>query len=541
MKSAPSLRLVILVCSLFVLTLLSGCFETKEEFTLNPDGSGKVVHECTFQNFNISGQDANPEKELKKAVAEILAKAQGVEVWRDMSYRKLDDGRIYFKGTAYFKNISDFEIPQQTMKEFAWSISADGTGVLTLRDKRDGDEELKKAADWRKLSPEERTQKAKAERGEFKQRMPLMLATLGAMKHEAVFHLPGQPAEWVGFTRDPIGALRLQLDGSKILTAMESLVSDDAWFAKNVGRLNFNDFCTNDERMRLLIFGSKGVVRGTVKGLAGAAFDYEAEVAAARDGFATVQQQLNPGPITVIGPAEGGPLRSLKVVGVQLVREMDEQSEIQPFNESAGYSISLLAELPGRVLAMTNECAVDTAIADDGSNLLPEDSFDQLIKFPKLSADKAAVLIEARLKLPGAGVKGIRELSGHMQYKGAETTKELELDFPKLAVAAKTKVLAAEIESFSQGKKRGNTLKLKMEIKPEALKTMYLVVGKSRTELRQQAYGGDGDSYTYTFETESKLPAKGRLIAVIYDQQQLFDVSFKLENITLLGEPSNAK
>jgi len=55
---------------LALLLLTSGCFDTQEDFTLNPDGSGKVVHECTFQSLNLNGNGDNedPGKALTNAV-----------------------------------------------------------------------------------------------------------------------------------------------------------------------------------------------------------------------------------------------------------------------------------------------------------------------------------------------------------------------------------------------------------------------------------------------------------------------------------------
>ena len=150
---------------------------------------------------------------------------------------------------------------------------------------------------------------------------------------------------------------------------------------------------------------------------------------------------------------------------------------------------------------------------------------------------------EVELKLPGTAVKGIREVSGHLQYKVAGPMKELELGFPKLAAGAKAKELGAEIESIKAGGEgdKAQTMELKLEIEPDALKVLYLMVGKTKTELKQRGYGGGNGTYTYTYESETGYPAKSRLVAEVYDQQQTFDVPFKLENITLLGEPAEAK
>ena len=546
MKTPSCLRILPLTAGLFALALLAGCFETKQEFTLNPDGSGKVVHESTFQNVTFSSKNETPEQQLKQAIGDVIKRTKGVDAWRDVSFKLLDDGRIQFKGTAYFKNLTALEFPNQTMLEFEWVNGGNGTGTLSLRNKKsnepDGRVAAAKSMDLGKLSPEERARKIKEERAKFQQMKPMMAGVFGAMRHEVVFHLPGQPGESSNFTKDASGALALQFDGAKLLSAMDALMNDDAWLAKNAGNLGGQEAPAMDERMSALMFGGKGPVRATVKGLASAAFDYDAEVAAAREEFAAVQQQLNPGPVTAVlaPPAQGGELKSLKVMGVRLVREADESREIQPFGNGAGYTLSLLAELPGSVMAMTDECTLDKALADDGSDLLPESEFSRKIHFPKLTTEKSSVLFEVEMKLPASPVLGLREVSGHLQYKVAGPLKELELSFAKLAAGTKAKELGAEIESVKAGGDgdKAQTMELKLAIEPDTLKALYLEVGKTKTELKQRGYGGGNGTYTYTYESETGFPAKSRLVAEIYDQLQTFDVPFKLENITLLGEPA---
>ena len=531
MKTVRRPRILPLAGCALACLLLTACF--------------KVVHESTFQTVDLSGKADQSDAQLKAAIAEVIKNAKGVDAWRDVSFKRLDDGRIHFKGTAYFRHLSELELPNQTMLNFSWAKDADGKGVLTLREKPGGPGGEKKPADWAKLSPAERTKKIKEERAKFQQMKPMMTGFIGTMKHSAVFHLPGKPGESAGFVRDPSGALRIDFDGARMLAAMETLLNDDAWIARNSGNLGAQEMPANDERLSELLFGGKGPLRAAVSGLAGAAFDYEAEVAAAKADFAAVEPQLATGaePVASAAPARGESLKALKVVGVRLVTEVDEKLELQPLGAGAGYTVALLAELPGSVLAMTDECSLDTAVADDGSDLLPESEFSRRISFPKLSADKATVLIEAELKAPGAGVRGLKELSGHLQYRAAGGTKEIELGFAKLAAKAKGKALDAQIESIAANGDGGKSqsMELQLAVHPDGLRALYVVTGGNRVELKQRGYSGSGEAFTYTYEAEAGFPAKSRLVAEVYDQLQTFDVPFKLENVTLLGEPIDAK
>lgn len=62
-------RWALTVCFAF---LLSSCYETKQDFTINPDGSGKVKHECTFQNVNLGNENDTSQEALQAAIARVI-------------------------------------------------------------------------------------------------------------------------------------------------------------------------------------------------------------------------------------------------------------------------------------------------------------------------------------------------------------------------------------------------------------------------------------------------------------------------------------
>jgi hypothetical protein len=538
MNTISGLKASTLLGGLAALVLLSGCFETKQEFTLNPDGSGKVVHKSVFQTMNMSGSTRDAGKQTKAAVAELIRQSKGVEAWRDVSYEVLDDGRISFRGTAYFPSLSALDIPNQTMLEFDWARDG-GTGTLTLRAK-DGPEDKNPPPAAENLTPQQAALKIKEGRAKYQQMKPMMAMIVGTMKHDVVFHLPGRPGKSSAFRQDGSGTLSLQFSGAKMLEAMDALINDDAWMARNSGVMDPDSAPPMDEEMSRLLFGEKGPVQAAVSGLGAAVFDYEGEVAAAREEFTALMRELGVGPATAAAPAQSGELKSVRVVGVRFVREMEEGLDVRAFNEEPGYTLSLLAELPGSVLGMTDECVLETAIADDGTDLLPESEWSRRISFPNLSENKAWVIFDARLNLPGPGVKGLRELAGRLQYIVATGTKEVDLGFKQLAAGAEGSELGALIESIgaANGKDGPQNVELKLDLKPDAIKALFLVSGKNRTELNRNGYSGYNDSYTYTYESENGFPAKARLVAEVFAEMQTFNAPFKLENLTLLGEPA---
>jgi hypothetical protein len=232
----------------------------------------------------------------------------------------------------------------------------------------------------------------------------------------------------------------------------------------------------------------------------------------------------------------------VKVAGVRLVRFSDQKRNLRPFNDDAGYSIALLVEFPGSVQSVSDETLVEAAVADDGSSLLSDSDWNCKAHFPSLSSDKTAAMLEFALKVPDSGVKGLKELSGHISYRVSGGIKEVDLGIEELKAGAKGAELGARIESIKDGwqKNGSQEMELKLNLKPDDIKSLSLVVDGEKTPLTQRGYSGGGSSYTVTYESKEAFPPKAHLVAEIYDQLQNFDAPFKLENISLLGESIGA-
>lgn len=548
MKILTLPRWVKVVASLWSVALLSGCFETTQEFTLNPDGSGKVVHECRFQEFNLMGESGSPEEALEGAVRRVLRESKGVEAWSDVAYRVLDDGHLYFKGTAYFTNLSEVDIPNQTMLEFNWERTADQAVLLLRTD--DGEagtiEAETEAVDVDALSPEEREKRIRAERAKFQQAKGMMAGVFEGMKHDVTFHLPGAAQTVSNFKQESTGNVSLQFEGAKLLAALETLVNDDDWVGENIGALGGRERPALDEPVNALVFGERAPVEVEVALSGLPLFDYAAEVGVAKEGMEALREALGLGSVTVTiaPPAKGEPLRGVRVVGARLVRDTGhDDTDFRPFNYDPGYTVVLQVDLPGSILDLTDESRLTVATADDETSLLPSSEWDRSIRFPKLSKDKASALIELNLTAPGPSVRGVKVLAGQLEYQVANRTREIDLGFSELTAGGRGKELGAQIQSFKEG--WGNDGSQQMELKldlPEAvLKSVSLVVDGKTTELERQGYFGGGNSYTFTLAHKTAFPSNGRVVVEIYDDLQTFITPFKLENLSLLGHEMNLR
>ena len=78
---------------------------------------------------------------------------------------------------------------------------------------------------------------------------------LGSLKQSATFHLPGKIDTSSNFKATPPATLALAFDGTKMLDALEKLMADDAWLAKN--GYDMQDAPELDNEFGGLLFGEK--------------------------------------------------------------------------------------------------------------------------------------------------------------------------------------------------------------------------------------------------------------------------------------------
>ena len=81
--------------------------------------------------------------QLKENIRGILTESSGIDAWKDVSNKLTNDGKTYFKGTAYFPDISKLDI-HSGLSGFIMKRNERGEIVIELEQKdmgADGDEE----------------------------------------------------------------------------------------------------------------------------------------------------------------------------------------------------------------------------------------------------------------------------------------------------------------------------------------------------------------------------------------------------------------
>jgi hypothetical protein len=509
-----------------LLLAAAGCIELEQDFTLNPDGTGKVVVRWVAAPMEI-GPAKSPEARAQSLLKDEVTKSEGVDAWKDVTCKARDDGKFEFRGTAYFKDFSQLKLHNTGFKLMRLKLSKDAAGQLVVVNEPKTEDAPAKA-----LSDDEAKKKLKEERAQYQQTKRMIEMLLADLKVTARIQFPGRIGQATNFKKDGESAVRLTLEGKTFLKVLDELIMNDEWMLKVVRSGPLQDAGPGDELLAEKVFGEKGPVRAVTTGELKPNFDYESEAAPARKAWEAFAATLGAGPI---GPAaKGGDFKSLKVAGVKYRHE--DASERGLGYEDPGLELNLIGELPGTILK-AKEGRVNRAMTDAGESLLPMES-DRTIRMIQLSTDSAAIAFDVRLLLPPAGAKGLKEVSGVITYIVGGKIKEVDLGFEELKEGAKGK--NAEITGLEESKweEGSQSLDLRLEMSNDLIES---IVVKDATgavlKTKQTSSMTMNDVTTRSLTLKGAYPAKGRIYVKVYDDLKSYEIPFKIENVDLLGRP----
>ena len=506
-------KLIGILLIIGVAVFVSGCIQTKQDFTLNSDGSGKVVVETILIMIPMD------EEAMKDAVRKVLEESSGVVAWKDVAFKRTDDGNVSFKGTAYFRDISKLKLELVDMKIKPFFTKAvRGNIVLELRAEEEDNDKKEEKAMVAELSEKEIAEKIEMERMRWES-MKLMMGTVVPMKIEISFHLPGTLKEVTNLKRDKTGVLRIT--HADLLEIMDELIADDALLREMIitgGDDFMKDFMAGK------LSGAKVQIRATVTGDLKPLFNYNVEVAAARKNYPKLLKELGLVAAIPVEPIKGRGFKSLRI------------GEVQRTPDSL--SLSLVGELAGTVMDVTGG-KLEKAIADNGDNLLLESEQDREImghrmdiKYDK-KKDTTTVVFKVNLSPPRGNVKSLNEVSGTLEYVGsAEGSREVDLGIEDFKTGAKGKKFEAVISVEESVKDRQN-LELRLKLSIDRVKSV-IFYDADGVELDVSGRGFRYDGRITTFYYEGKFPQKGRIVVVeVFDKLEKFKIPFKIGNVSL--------
>lgn len=518
------------------LLILPGCFELDEIFTLNPDGSGKVVVETIFQEINLSdSDDSDPQEKLISAVTSLLEQSKGVEAWKDVTYRIEPDGRIYFKGIAYFNDINELDLHNIGIIDV--TLNKNKQGQLTLELGKTKKDQSDDTTDPASLTDEQLQKKITKAKMQYQQSINMVRPMLTGMEEKMQVHLPSKVITATGsHETNPDGSISFAVSGTALLEEMDAIMADDKRLAdiiKNGG----------DPMKDAPITPVKIILEPSTQPL----FDYQKELAQAQLDYPKIEKKL--GIIPTVAPASENnaaasgavTLTNARIGGVRLISESNQDEGIRPFNYDKGYTLSIVADLTGSITKV-REAVITKAIADTGADLLLENEWDRKIHFTTLTDNKKHIIFDVNLTIPDKNVKGLKEIAGHLDCLIANKTEKVNLGFAKLAKDAAGKKHQAKITKFTKEKdwsdKLVHVLAFKLKLNRDTIKNVIFQTpdGKKVDANSGSTMFGD-KSTTFEYNRKTPFPPNAQIIIEVYKDAQKQKIPFNLKNLNLLGQP----
>lgn len=227
MRTSVILRYSLLIT---LIGLMLSCIDTKQEFYLNTDGSGKLKItaempiKAKMQMQSGSKKDSltyEDRKEMAKKVRKILSGSEGIEAWKDVSYKSTGDGMMHFSGTAYFPDASELQIEDIPVIPFKEVNGERVSWRFKEMDKMKQPE--KRGEDLSEKEVEELVDKL--QKG-YKQSAMMMKMVMSNFNLEATYHLPGKIKDLKGLEEQGDRKVYFNLAGNSMYDNFEKLMED---------------------------------------------------------------------------------------------------------------------------------------------------------------------------------------------------------------------------------------------------------------------------------------------------------------------------
>ncbi len=298
-----------LISALFALGLIviCGCIEEKNEFYINPDGSGKVVRELTLSQMdmgmNMPGQPPmNTQIQAEQTARAMIEQARGVEAWSDVSYGLTEDGKMHFKGTAFFPDINHLVLggmEAEHQSGFMLTHNSDGTIMLQQKQQQSAQEPGQPMMPMMPQSPDVDPNQMDAmvqqTKMQYQQSRVMMQGFFAGFKVEQIFHLPGAIRESNNVATVDEATAKIEITGEQILKVMDEVMSDDALLKTQLAEGKDPTRQLDPNTMNEKMFGQAGPVR-IVSDANAPLFDYQKESAAAKKEYQKLLKKFEAAP-----------------------------------------------------------------------------------------------------------------------------------------------------------------------------------------------------------------------------------------------------
>lgn len=291
-----------IVCGAVVLagTLFYGCgVQSKTKYIVNPDLSAKCILEeregldiamiTSYYGGGATGTDIFSSMGGKDTTmpsvhdillgfaSKILAN-KGVEAWKDISFGMIGRDTVYFKGTAYFKNIS-----------VAGFSAVDSDIHIYINDKGQTVIEMKQGKKDTGLSSSANIYKNALKGGAYYYTMHYYMAMLFKDFNISVaYQLPGKLVSCSNFTKTNDNTAELTFNGRKIIENLDTLMLNTEMMSKMYYSPSGSSALSGSGSF---LFGNDKPLQVIYETGNKPQFDYDKEVAAAKKYYADFRKK----------------------------------------------------------------------------------------------------------------------------------------------------------------------------------------------------------------------------------------------------------
>lgn len=527
-------RLRFALCLLGCL-VLSGCLDVDNEWTLNPDGSGKVRHRVVHNPSSFLGSAFGGSKTPRAFARELLEKSEGIEAWSDLSYSKNGEGHLLFEGVAYFKDASAVRLQHEVVKTRFRQEAGQLVVSFAGTDKE--------ALDLGPLTGSKGGSglgNASTTSG-FRMSLRLLRMQLGSMKAflkgRDRIRLPGAIAPGhAGVLKE--GVLEVRFSFERLTQFLDRVEADPkllevmrARSRKSSSGVDSLDPAKEKEFDGLATtFMVGGAAREARSGGGKPVFDYVDEVKAAKERSAKAYDAVG----YALPGRPGKALRALELGGIEYVHE--ESADSNDFEYQGDFEPHLhfhfggtLGEKPLKLLGGR----LTRVIATDGTSLLLDAKTRELKGVRRPGSLDFTFGAIARLTSSCAG--GYEEVSGYVEYLlPSGRTEDVDLGLVGYTKGAKGTRYEAEIKDVDA---RSLSLKLSGVDESEIAKITLLDAAGQEVPAQEGGSWSSGSemNLTYRLPRGAAWPARGKVVLTRHRGRTRHRVPFKLTELNAEG------
>lgn len=274
----------LLISLVFFLLPVAGCIQGQATVFLNPDGSGKVTIETVLDTYNAK-EKAKIWQEYQNAIAQIkesLLKSEGVDAWTNVDWRIMENGKLYFKGQAYFKSINNVAINLGDLK---------GNLRVYYYENENGQHNLELKSFESEPNGVEWTAQRQNSAQRYKLFSPDMENMLKGLRLDVIFVLPAKAEKAEGFEEIDERTIHYIIDGNRLTYLLDYIRERELY--KLAERWNYNRIKFLNNELLPMHLNNRGPISASFADTKENLFDYEQEKTNAKNDIIAIVDKLD--------------------------------------------------------------------------------------------------------------------------------------------------------------------------------------------------------------------------------------------------------